>query len=169
MLCNLYFRRLVIDVLGIAALASGLLASYILARDYSRRYLMLIYHAPFRFWRPYLALYDGLNTDYTYELLGGADRFKDYSRFSCLYREKRPHVTGHFTRLWDTYFKQIVVSYGLTVIVSLVLFWSVWWQFVGPFVLVQLATFIYERIFHHQDPAFVSCGLLSILLQDDLL
>lgn len=114
-------------------------------------------------------LYDALHSKYTYKLLGGEARFMGYAQFSRIYQERRSHISSHFKRLWDEYFMQIAFSYGLVFAASLVLFWKVWWLFAGPFALVQLVALIYQRFHLHYGPAFVACGLISVMLEQDSL
>lgn len=153
-----------IATLIIAALLSGLISSYYLAAIHSRQLLMVIYHAPFRFWRPYLALYDGLENKYTYELLGGLKRFKSHRAFLAEYQALRPNITKRFRSLWNTNAKQIGRDYGLVLIIALGLFWSVWWAFIGPFLLVQLAAFLHIRFVKDYRADFFASLVVSLML-----
>ena len=149
-------------VVPLATLA-GTVAGYYLATIHSRQVMILIFHLPFRFWRPYLTLYDGLESHYTYELLGGKERFKSHKEFLNKYRKQRQYVTNRFRRLWNAYAKQVGRDYGVVLIVGLGLFWRVWWAFLGPLVLVGIITFTYGYIAKKYRPDFLACVLLSVM------
>ena len=128
--------------------------------------MTIFYHAPFRFWRPYLSLYDGLESLYSYELLGGEERFKSHQAFLTKYRALRPHADDHFKRLWNGYARQIGLVYGVVLFVSLGLFWSIYWAFIGPFLIVQfvvLADLYFVK--RYRADLYVSLVLSLILLK----
>lgn len=130
--------------------------------------MAVFYHAPFRFWRPYLALYDGLQNLYSYELLGGEKRFKSHQAFLVRYRNLRPHITKRFRRLWNDYAKRIGLIYGIVLLVSLGLFWSVYWAFIGPFLIVQFVTFAHIYFVKNYRASFFALGVISILLENEI-
>lgn len=146
------------------ALVTGAATNYGLARIHSRQLLMVIYHAPFRFWRPYLALYDRLESRYTYELLGGKKRFGDYQVFQRKYDESRPHASTDFVRLWNTYALQITRNYMVVLLVGLAVFWKAWWVFCLAFFLVQLVLIAHLRFIKHQDADMFVSTMASLLL-----
>ena len=151
-------------MLELLALITGAATSYSLARIHSRQLLMVIYHAPFRFWRPYLALYDRIESPYTYELLGGEKRFGDYRSFQRKYDESRPHISADFVRLWNTYVLQITRNYMAVFAFSLAVFWRAWWVFCLAFFLVQLALIAHLRFIKYQDAGMILSTMISILL-----
>ena len=150
--------------LGIVV-ASG--TSLYLANIHSRRLLIVIYHAPFRFWKPYLALYDRLESRYTFELLGGKKRFGAYYAFTAKYDELRPQAQGRFRRLWDVYAWQIGRDYGVVMLMSSLLFWKVWWVFSGTFLLIQAIVLFHLRYVKHYDVDLGVTTVVSVLLQDE--
>jgi hypothetical protein len=144
----------------------GLMSSYYLAIIHSRQLLMVIYHAPFRFWRPYLALYDGLENKYTYELLGGSKRFKSHQSFLAEYQALRPHATERFRSLWNAYAKQVGRDYGLVLLVALGLFWSVFWAFVIPFLAIHLVAFFRLHFVQNYRADFFATLHVSLMLSE---
>ena len=153
-------------LLVVISVLAGLISSYYLAVIHSRQLLMVIYHTPFRFWRPYFALYDGLENRYTYELLGGSKRFKSHRAFLAEYQTLRPNVIKRFRSLWNTNAKQIGRDYGLVLIVALGLFWSVFWAFIGPFLLVQLAAILRIHYVKNYRADFFAALLVSLMLSE---
>lgn len=149
----------------VLAVSFAVVTSAYLSSKYTRLLLVVIYHLPFRFWRPYLALYDGLENRYTYELLGGEKRFKSYKIFLSKYHEIRPTALKGFKALWNTYALEIGRDYIIALVIALGVFWRIWWVFAGSFLLVQLLALSYQRLYKQQDPALVSCAVISILLQ----
>lgn len=154
-------------MLIILAVLFAVITSAYLSSKYTRLLLVVIYHLPFRFWRPYLSLYDGLENHYTFELLGGERRFKSYEIFLSEYHTIRPTAVERFKALWNTYARQIGRDYIIAFVIALGVFWRIWWVFAGSFLLVQLLALSYQRLYKHQDPAFLSCVVISILLQKE--
>lgn len=146
------------------AIIVGLISSYYLAVIYMRQFMTIFYHTPFRFWRPYLALYDRLESRYSYELLGSEKRFKSHRAFLATYRALRPYAAGHFRRLWDGYARRIGLVYGAVFVVSLGLFWSVYWAFIGPFLIVQGMTFAHLYFVKQYRADFFASLVLSLIL-----
>lgn len=151
-------------LVGFGILA-GLISSYYLAVIYSRSFMMIFYHAPFRFWRPYLALYDGLESRYSYELLGGEERFKSHQAFLAKYRALRPYAPERFRSLWNEHARQIGLAYGTVHLVSLGLFWNVYWAFIGPFLIVQLVALAHLYFVKRYRSDFFGTLIVSILFE----
>lgn len=147
----------------ILAIVCGLIASGYLVLVRFNQLMMVIYHAPFRFWRPYLALYDGLENKYTYELLGGEKRFGSHTKFLKKYRSFRPEATKRFKALWDSYARKVGRDYGLVLIVGLALLWSVWWAFIVPVLIVIVVRFFLNYFLQKNGPTFYAETVLSIL------
>lgn len=150
-------------LVGFGILA-GLVSSYYLAIIYSRSFMMIFYHAPFRLWRPYLALYDGLESRYSYELLGGEERFKSHQAFLAKYRALRPYAPERFRSLWNEHARQIGLTYGVVLLVSLGLFWSVYGAFIGPFLIVQFVALAHLYFVKRYRANFFASLMISLLL-----
>lgn len=146
------------------AILAALFSSYYLSALHSRQLLILFYHLPFRFWRPYTLLYDGLESTYTYELLGGKQRFKSHTAFVNDYRKLRPHVAERFRGLWSLYARRTGRDYGLVFLVALGLFWSVWWAFIVPFLLIQFVALFYLRFVRNYRGDFFANLMVSLIL-----
>jgi hypothetical protein len=144
----------------------GFISSYYLAAIHSRQLLVVIYHVPFRFWRPYLALYDGFENKYTYELLGGSTRFKSNRSFLDDYQALRPYATERFRKLWDAYAKHIGRDYGLVLLAALGLFWNVFWPFIVPFLVIQLIAFLRLHFIQNYRAGFFAVAMISVLFAD---
>lgn len=151
-------------LLATISILCGFITSYYLVIIHSRQLALVAYHVPFRFWQPYLALYDRLECKYTYELLGGSMRFKSYRSFLNEYNALRPNVTNQFRSLWNRHTMQIGRNYGLVLIVALGLFWKVWWLFMLSFMLVQLASIVHLQFIKRQDTQIISNLMLSLLM-----
>lgn len=149
------------------AILAALLSSYYLSALHSRQLLILFYHLPFRFWRPYTLLYDGLESTYTYELLGGKQRFKSHTAFLNDYRKLRLHVAERFRGLWSLYARRTGRDYGLVFLVALGLFWSVWWLFAFTFLVVQAVALLYMRYVNKCDIDLAVSAVVSLLLHDE--
>lgn len=154
---------LLLIALGIIA---GLISSYYLAVIRFRQLMVIAYHLPFRFWRPYTARYDALENRSTYELLGGKERFKSHRAFLSMYRARRPFVTEQFRSLWNAYAKQVGRDYGLVLLVALGLFWSVFWAFIAPFLVIQLVTFLRLHLVQNYRADFFATLLVSLMLSE---
>jgi|JI10StandDraft_1071094.scaffolds.fasta_scaffold321343_2 hypothetical protein len=148
------------------ALLAGSISSYYLAVIRFRQLVLVVYHIPFRFWQPYTALYDALEDRSTYELLGGKERFKSHKAFLSMYRDKRSIVTGQFRSLWNAYAKQVGRDYGLVLLVALGLFWSVFWAFIIPFLVIQLVTFLRLHLVQNYRADFFAILLVSLMLSE---
>ena len=151
-------------MLIVLAVLFAVITSAYLSSKYTRLLLVVIYHLPFRFWQPYLALYDRLENHYTFELLGGERRFKSYEIFLSEYNTIRPTAIERFRTLWNLYALHIGRDYIIALVIALGVFWRIWWVFAGSFLLVQLLALSYQRLYKQQDPAFLSCAVISILL-----
>lgn len=149
------------------AILAALLSSYYLSALHSRQLLILFYHLPFRFWRPYTLLYDGLESRYAYELLGGKQRFESHAEFLSNYRQLRPHVTERFKGLWSIYARRAGRDYGLVFLMALGLFWSVWWLFAFTFIVVQAVALLYMRYVNKCDIDLAVSAVVSLLLHDE--
>ena len=143
----------------------GVIAGCTLAKIHSRQLMLLFYHFPFYFIRPYLYLYDRLESQYTYELLGGGERFKSYKAFQGIFQDKRTYVTEQFRSLWSTYAMQAGRDYGLVLLVALGLFWSVFWAFIVPFLLVQFVAFLRIYFVKKYRADFFASLMVSLLLK----
>lgn len=154
---------MIIYLMTLAAL-SGIISSYYLVVIRLQQLMVVIYHTPFRFWVPYLSLYEKLETRHTYELLGGKERLKSHKDFLVRYQAMHPYATGHFKSLWDVYARQIGRDYGLVLLVALWLFWSVFWTFIGPFVTVQLLAFLHIRFVKNYRADFFASLTVSLML-----
>lgn len=150
---------------AIVALTAGILFSSYLAVVRLRQAMIVTYHAPFRFWRPYLRLYDGLENGYNYELLGGEKRFGSRSAYHGEFQKLRPGVTHQFCELWDKYALGIIRSYGLALAISLVLFWGVWWVFLLSFMALQLCAFMYLYFRKKYHAHYFASLMLSLLFE----
>lgn len=149
----------------IALIASaGFISSFCLGIIHSRRLLMVVYHLPFRFWRPYLPLYDELGTRNTYELLDGPNRFGGHSAFMRYYAVLRPQATSRFEALWDASVRHAGRDYIIVLVMSIALFWAQYGAFIGPFLIVQLVAMGYLRIVKRRGIDFFSMLVLGILL-----
>lgn len=149
----------------IVVTTAGVIAGRTLAKIHSRQLMLLFYHFPFYFIRPYLYLYDRLESQYTYELLGGGERFKSYKAFQSIFQDKRTYVTEQFRSLWGVYAKQVGRDYGLVLLVALGLFWSVFWAFIVPFLLIQTVAFLHVYFVKKYRADFFASLMVSLLLE----
>lgn len=133
-------------LLIIASAVVGSIASYYLASLRSRQLLILIYHLPYRFWRSYRELYESFETKFTYEMIGRKN-YKNHQYFLVQYNKRKMHVEERFKTLWNKNAYFIIRDYGLTLTVSMALFWNNYWAFIIPFVLVQTGHLIYVRFY----------------------
>ena len=154
-----------IDVALLSAIA-GAISGFALARLFGQQLMLVLYHAPFRFWRPYSTLYERLGTQYSYELLGGNKSFKNRQAFTSLHEKHRYQVNDRFKRLWNAYVTKIAQSYLLVLLVALVLLWGVYWPFIVSFVLVQLISLSYDRYAKNQDLDLHVTLMLSLLISE---
>lgn len=80
------------------------------------------------------------------------------------YHALRPHATKRFRRLWDGYARRIGLVYGVVLLVSLGLYWSAYWAFIGPFLIVQFVAFAHLYFVKRYRADFFACLIVSLLL-----
>lgn len=144
----------------------GFVSSYYLAVMYSRLIMLLIYHVPFYVGRSYLNLYDALESEETYKVLGGSRRFKSRAQFAKQYDDVRRDVDDRFRKEWNAYAVSIGRPYGVVIGVSIILFWWCYWMFLIPFVVVQAAGLAYLWLVKKKRSGFFATLMIGIVLAD---
>lgn len=148
------------------ALLVGVTSGVLLVKLYGQILMLVLYHFPFRFWRPYSVLYEKLDSEYSYNLLGGDKLFKNFREFIHLHEKQRDRFNDRFRRLWDAYALKIVLAYSLVLLAALALFWSVYEAFIVSFMIVQLVGMFYDRYAKNQDLDLYVTLMLKLILTE---
>lgn len=155
-------------MLEVIALLLGATCGFALAKLFGQQLMLVLYHSPFRFWRPYIVLYERLDSQYSYELLGGDKLFEDHKAFINLHEKQKRQANERFKRLWGTHAFKLAKVYGLVLLVALALFWSASWIFIVSFIVVQLISLSYDRYVKKQDlDLYVTLMLKFILMESE--
>lgn len=125
----------------------------------------MITHARFYFNNSYPSLYEKLHGDYTYELLGGRNRFGSFATYSAQHNRVGRTANQRFKKLYGLYSAKTTRDYGLCLIASLVLLWPVWWAFMVMFLLVHIAHYLRLRSRQQYDLNTVVTLVYSLVLE----
>ncbi len=143
----------------------GVVSGYLLARLKSSQLLLLTYHFPYRFWLSYEQLFDTFENKFSYAMIG-EKRFKNYRDFLVHYNKAKRHVNDHFRARWNIHFRYIARDYGLTLTASLILFWSNYLMFIGPFIAVHVVYLLWLRFGKKKSPYIFKIYMFEMLFTD---
>ncbi len=90
---------------------------------------------------------------------------KTMQAFCARYRKLQPHATSRLNSLWNALAWQVGRDYGIVFIASLALFWSNYLAFIAPFLIVQVAWFVYLYFYKRYRLDFYAILMVSLLLK----
>jgi len=153
-------------VIVLLALLTGTISSFALARLRFQYLLLVLYHAPYRFWRSYNVLYEEAETTFTYEMIG-SKQYKNNKDFLIQYRKLKQHAETRFKRLWDKYAYFVVRDYGIVLVAFGLLFFYYYWAFIGPFMLVQVGYWFYLHFFKKHDYQLFKIFMIEAVMNEE--
>lgn len=142
---------------------AGLVVGLCFNRNRVHRAMLLAHHLPFRFWRSYSALYDAVESRFTYEMISkpSEETFADFLR---RYDMARPHAVSHFKAIWDSLALQVGRDYAIVLIAAVCVFRQDFLPFGLVFLTSQILSAFYIHFYMRHDLDLFAILMVQIIL-----
>jgi hypothetical protein len=125
--------------------------------------MLLAHHLPFRLWRSYAALYDAVESRFTYEMIGKPSE-ETLADFLRRYDIARPHAVSHFKTIWDALALQVGRDYVIALVVAACVFRQDFLLFGLVFLTSQILSAFYIHFCKHHDLDLFAILMVQIIL-----
>jgi len=150
----------------IFALTLGTAIGYWIGNKLSNTLFLLYYHRNFLTESKYLNLYDIMDDEFYFKMLpksslGGNKKYFDYLK---LRQDKRPKAYKTYRSIIDESAKNFFFLVALMVIFPSIMFYSIWYLYFIPVLIVTIGHIVYKRIVKNYNLDFFIISAMNTVL-----
>ena len=127
-----------------AAIFTGLLIGYYLAKSQAQYILMVLLLYRYREKEKFEDLFETCDSEYNFELTKElANSYKTYHEFLLRHQAAKPYAGELFEVYWRSITNMLLKNYSITLALSLIIFRSEFWFFLIPFLAIHVIAMLY--------------------------